>query len=313
MRIVYLGTGDIGLPTLRWLLNSPDHVVIGVVTQPDKPVGRSQILTPPPIKVEAATNGIPVFQPAKMRHPQAVAELAALNADLFVVMAYGQILPRAVLDLPKIACLNLHASILPRHRGAAPIQAAILSGDRTTGITTMFMDEGLDTGDILSIHEIPIRRRETGGSLHDRLAELGPDSIAEALRLLETGSPPRTPQGNSRATYAGKLEREHGEIRWNSGAAAVERLIRAMDPWPGAFTTLASGKKLKVFSGIRFLKTKGSPGEIVRCDARGILVGTGDGGVLITEVQQEGKRRMRAGEFIRGTPLQIGSKCLEIR
>src|SRR5438094_8995938 len=206
MRIVFIGTGEIGVPTLQALLN-PEHEVVGVVTQPDKPVGRTQLVEPPPIKKTVYTKKIPVLQPARIKDRQAIEEIRALKPDVVVVMAYGQILPRDVLEIPTIACLNLHASILPRWRGAAPIQAAIAAGDRETGITVMYMDEGLDTGDILFQKKIGIAPDETGGSLHDKLAQIAPESLTEAIALFAKGDAPRTPQENQIATYAPKLER----------------------------------------------------------------------------------------------------------
>ena len=199
MRIVFLGTGEIGLPTLRMLLDHPRHEVVAVITQPDKPVGRHQVLTPPAVKVLAEEKGVPVFQPERIRH--ILEPLRELAADLYVVIAYGQILPQAVLDLPKVACLNLHASLLPKYRGASPIQAALLGGESETGMTVMYVDAGLDTGDVLRLEKLPISPEETGGSLHDRLAELGPVALAPALDLLEKNAAPRRPQDASLATH----------------------------------------------------------------------------------------------------------------
>src|SRR6266436_2365989 len=248
MRIVFIGTGEIGVPTLEALLNSEHHVV-GVVTQPDKPVGRTQQIEPPPIKKALTDNApdgspartgralpLPILQPAKIKDPQAIEQIRALVPDVIVVMAYGQILPRDVLEIPKIACLNLHASLLPRWRGAAPIQAAIAAGDRETGITVMYMDESLDTGDILLQRKIDISPSETGATLHDRLAQIAPQALLESLRLLASGNAPRIPQDQALATYAPKLNREAGRLNWNESVEVIERKIRAYNPWPGAFT-----------------------------------------------------------------------------
>jgi methionyl-tRNA formyltransferase len=211
-------------------------------------------------------------------------------------MAYGQILPRTILEIPRIACLNLHASLLPRHRGAAPIQAAIVAGDRETGITVMYMDEGLDTGDVLLQKRIEIASDETGGSLHDRLAEVAPAALKEALNQLESGTAPRTPQDSSAATYAAKLEREHGRIDWNEPAALIERKIRAFDPWPGAFAILRDDarreRKLKVF--------RASVVDSCSADPANLVIPTKRGAIRLDEVQLEGKRRMSAAEFLRG-------------
>lgn len=304
MRVVFIGTGDIGLPCFRWLLDH--HEVIALVTQPDKPAGRQLALTPPRIKTEALARGIAVFQPVKIRAPDAVTPIRSLGADVIVVMAYGQILPRGVLDAAKVTCLNLHASLLPRWRGAAPIQAAIDAGDAKTGITVMYMDEGLDTGDILLMREMDIAPDETGGSLHDRLANAAPDALAAALAMLEAGNAPRSPQPAEGVTYAGKLTREHGDLDFTAGRAAVGRRVRAMNPWPAAATKLG-GARLKVFAATPLDSPATPPGEVLP-DPRGLLVGTGDGCTLLTDVQLEGGRRMPAADFLRGHPVAPGTR-----
>jgi methionyl-tRNA formyltransferase len=302
MRVLFIGTGEIGVPVLRWLLESAGHQLIGVVTQPDKPVGREQRIEAPPIKAALAGN-VPIFQPKRIKSEEAVEEIRALAPDVIVVMAYGQILPRAVLEIPRIACLNLHASLLPRHRGAAPIQAAIVAGDRETGITVMYMDEGLDTGDVMLQTRIEIAPNETGGSLHDRLAEIAPGALEEALGQLQAGTAPRIPQDSSAATYAPKLEREHGRIDWTEPAALIERKVRAFTPWPGAFAILrdAAGRerKLKVHHASMV------PAE--SRDLEKLVIAAKDGAVRLEEVQLEGKRRMSATEFLRGynVPLRL--------
>ena len=299
MRIVFIGTGEIGVPTLQALLNS-EHEVVGVVTQPNKPVGQTQLAEPPPIKKTVYTKKIPVLQPARIKDRQAIEEIRALKPDVVVVMAYGQNLPRDVLEISKIACLNLHASLLPRWRGAAPIQAAIAAGDRETGITVMYMDERLDTGDILLQRAIDIVRADTGGSLHDRLAKIAPEALLESLELLAKRSAPRIPQDNALATYAPKLKREDGKIDWTGPADAIERKIRAFDPWPGAFMTIdANGtRNLKIFSATA-VGLRGAPGEILKRENE-LVVAAGKGALSLREVQLEGKRRMSAGEFLRG-------------
>ena len=313
MRIVFIGTGEIGVATLQALLKS-EHEVVGVVTQPDKPVGRAQLVEPSPIKktlMSSASGGravpIPVLQPARIKDRQASEEIRALMPDVIVVMAYGQILPRDVLNIPKVACLNLHASLLPRWRGAAPIQAAIAAGDRQTGITVMHMDEGLDTGDILLKRAIDIRPNDTGGSLHDRLEQIAPEALLHSLRFLVEGSAPRVPQDNTLATYAPKLKREDGKIDWSEAAEIIERKIRALNPWPGAFMKIdppspgsgaASGQNLKIFSAL-VVDLTGEPGEIVRSEKE-LVVAAGKGALSLGEVQLEGKRRMSASELLRG-------------
>src|SRR6266850_4051846 len=296
MRIVFIGTGEIGVPTLLALLNS-EHDVVAVVTQPDKRVGREQRIEPPPIKKEIARTRIPILQPARIKDQQATEEIRDFAPDVVVVVAYGQILPRDVLEIPRLACLNLHASILPRWRGAAPIQAAIAAGDCETGITAMYMDEGLDTGDILLKRKIAIASNETGGSLHDKLAVVAPETLAEAILLLDKEKAPRLPQENEFATYASKLERKHGRIDWSETAEAIERKIRAFDPWPGAFMEI-DHRHLKIFSATT-ANRKGKPGEISQIDNE-LIVAAGEDALSLGEVQLEGKKRMSAAEFLRG-------------
>ena len=296
MRVVFIGTGEIGVPVLRSLLESKEHQLVGVVTQPDKPVGRAQKIEPPPIKATLRETALPILQPARIKQEKAVAELQALAPDVIVVMAYGQILPRSVLEIPRVACLNLHASLLPKHRGAAPIQAAIVAGDSETGISVMYMDEGLDTGDVLLQKGVEIAADETGGSLHDRLAEVAPDALHAALAQLEAGTAPRMPQDSSAATYAPKLEREHGRIDWTEPAVLIERKIRAFNPWPGAFALLRDNsgreRQLKVF--------RARVTDSCSADPANLVIPTKKGAVRLEEVQLEGKRRMRTAEFLRG-------------
>jgi len=300
MRILFNGKGEIGVPTLRALLNS-EHEVIAVVTQPDKPVGRDQRIEPPPIKTaligRARPPGAPIFQPARIKDPQAIEQIRSRTPDAIVVVAYGQILPHDVLEIPRLACLNVHASLLPRWRGAAPLQAAIAAGDFETGITVMYMDEGLDTGDILLQRNVEILPNDTGGSLHDRLAQIAPEALLESLRLIAAGSAPRIRQDNARATYAPKLKREHGQIDWSESAAAIERKIRAYNPWPGAFMKVGD-QNLKIFSA-SVVDLTGQPGEILRSD-KDLIVAAGKGALCLAEVQLEGKRRMSGAEFLRG-------------
>ena len=296
MRVLFIGTGEIGLPVLRWLMESREHQLVGVVTQPDKPVGREQRIEGPPVKAALGSSNVPVFQPKRIKSEETIAEIRVLAPDVIVVMAYGQILPRAVLEIPRLACLNLHASLLPRHRGAAPIQAAIVAGDRETGISVMYMDEGLDTGDVLLEKRIEIAPDETGESLHDRLAQIAPDALSDALAQLASGRAPRTPQDSSAATYAPKLNREDGRIDWNESAELIERKIRAFDPWPGAFAILRDqngpDRKLKVF--------RGSVRDSCSADPANLVIPTKRGAIRLDEVQPEGKRRMSAEEFLRG-------------
>lgn len=305
MRIVFIGTGEIGAPALRFLLQSDEHEIVGVVTQPDKPVGRQQRIEPTPIKAALGATDLPVLQPLRIKTAEAIAQIAALTPDVIVVMAYGQILPRAVLEIPRVACLNLHASLLPKHRGAAPIQAAILAGDTITGITVIYMDEGLDTGDILLQSRIDIGPGETGGSLHGRLGELAPEALAQALEQLRDGNAPRMPQDAAGTTYAPKLEREHGRIDPAESAQAIERKIRAFDPWPGAFILIddegGRGRKLKVFRARAIPGESGQGrGKLILSEDGSLFISTADGALALLEVQLEGKRRMETAEFLRG-------------
>ncbi len=308
MRILFIGTGDIGLPSLEWLLSTPKHEVVGVVTQPDKPAGRKLVLTPPEVKVRALAAGLPVLQPPKIRN--IVEELKAFDADVAVVVADGQLLPKSVLEVPRHACLNIHASLLPRHRGASPIQAAIREGDAETGVTIMFMDEGLDTGDILLMDALPILPEDTGGRLHDKLALAAPASLEKALDLIAAGSPPRTPQDHARATHCGKLKREDGRLDWTRPAQELERLIRAYQPWPGTSCLLPGDKPWKVHrASLIEGEACAAPGTLVSTDPKtGLIVSCGSGLLKLEEVQAEGGKRLAAADFLRGHPLEAGTQ-----
>jgi methionyl-tRNA formyltransferase len=303
MRVLFIGTGGIGRPTLQALQTSPAHQLVGVVTQPDKPAGRARKMQAPAIKEALDGTDVPILQPARIKDAASIEQIRAFNPDAIVVMAYGQILPRELLELPRLACLNLHASLLPRWRGAAPIQAAIAAGDPESGITVMYMAEGLDIGDILLQHKTDILPGDTGGSLHDRLGEIAPHALMESLNLVSAGSPPRIPQDNAHASYAPKLDRNMGRIDWSEAAEAIERKIRAWNPWPGAFTSVTekSGKprNLKIHSAT-VVNRAGAPGEIVRDDEGGLIIMAGSRALALQEVQLEGKRRMPATEFARG-------------
>ncbi len=314
MKIVYMGSGDIGLPVLEYLVQHPVHELAGIFTQPDKPAGRSQILTAPPTKSLAMEHGIPVYQPRRIRDPEALEDLERIEPEVTVVMAYGQILPMEVIDAASVACINLHASLLPAHRGAAPIQAAIREGDSETGITVIYIDEGLDSGDIICARALQIRPQETGRSLHDRLADLAPNVLEEALAALSKESAPRLPQDPSAATHAPKLKRADGHIRWDQDAGALERLIRAYDPWPGTFTRWeaggSGGLQIKIFPPARIVEAPGPsrPGTVLEAGPEGILVATGSEALIVPEVQPEGGRRMSSADFLRGHPLEPGSR-----
>jgi methionyl-tRNA formyltransferase len=308
MRIAYLGTGDIGLPSLEALLSKEGHAheVVAVITQPDKPVGRKQILTPPGVKVRALAAGVPVLQPERIRNE--VEKLKALDADVFVVIAYGQILPRTVLEIPRLGCLNVHASLLPRHRGASPIQAAIREGDAETGVTIMWMDEGLDTGDILLPVPMAIEPTDTGGVLHDKLAALAPAGLLRALAMVEQGTAPRIKQDDALSTHSRKLERAHGKLDWSRPAVELERLIRAYNPWPGTYCLLPGvALQLKVHQA-QVVPGSGAcptPGTVLRADGQ-FLVSCGQGVLDLTEVQLEGRKRMTARDFLQGRAVEVG-------
>ncbi|MGL4399520.1 MAG: methionyl-tRNA formyltransferase [Luteolibacter sp.] len=299
MNLVLIATGDIALPTFRYLLERGPRP-LALVTQPDKPVGRHQAVTPPTIKVEALAAGIPVFQPEKIG--DIVAELTAMRPDVLVVMAYGQILRDNILNLPRQAIINLHASLLPKYRGAACIQAAIAAGDTETGITVMHVVRKLDAGDMILTKTLPIHADETGGSLHDRLAEIAPAALAEALEKLAAGSAVRTPQDEDASSYVSKLERDDGRLDWTQDAAVIERRIRAYDPWPGTFTiSMEDGrpKRLKIFPPVRIVDLDLSPGEILTADTQ-LVIGCGTQALRLEAVQPEGGRRMSAADYLRG-------------
>jgi methionyl-tRNA formyltransferase len=300
MRLVFIATGDIALPSFRHLLEHGPRP-LALVTQPDKPVGRHQTLTPPVIKTEALAAGIPVYQPEKIG--DATGELAALEPEVIVVMAYGQILRKNILTLASRAIINLHASLLPKYRGAACIQAAIDAGDAETGITSLHVIRELDAGDLILAKSIPITPEETGGILHDRLADLAAGVLDETLTKLADGTAPRTPQDAAIVSYIPKLERDAGRLDWTMPAAAIERRIRAYDPWPGTFTSATEGgkeKRLKIFPPTAVVEAKLAPGAISNEGGK-LIVGCGDGALDLTNVQPEGSKRMSAGDYLRGS------------
>ena len=309
MRIIFIGTGEIGLPALHALTKTSEHHVLAVVTQPDRPVGRQLKLAASPIKEAAYKLHLKIYQPEKIGSSTSVAQMKYLKPDLIVVAAYGQILTKDILNLPKYGCLNIHASLLPKYRGASPIHAAIAAGERQSGVTIMWMDEGLDTGDILLQEATTLRRHETAESLHDRLAKIGADALLKAIPLVETGNAPRIKQDKSKVTMTKKLKKEDGHIDWDRPQREIDAHIRAMTPWPSAYAWIpqeADHKMLKIFTTIVSRRAKGKPGEIMRVDRHGILVAAKVGGLLLREVQLEGKKRMHAAEFARGFNLPVG-------
>lgn len=307
MRLVFMGTPEFAVPVLEGLY-AYGHEILGVVTQQDKPKGRGQKLFPTPVKEYALKNNLKVFQPVKVREPEFVELLRSLKPEAIVVAAFGQILPKNILDLPPLGCINVHASLLPGLRGAAPINWALLNGEEKTGITTMLMDEGMDTGPILLQREMKIAPDETAGSLHDKLANLGREVILETLSgLTKRTVAPRT-QDNHQATYAPKLKKEDGKINWEKSASELVRLVRGLAPWPGAYTQTNKGV-LKIWKALAFdFMLTGSPGEILSVDTEKIYAATGEGALAIYELQLESRRRMTVKEFLLGHEVAKGEQ-----
>jgi methionyl-tRNA formyltransferase len=301
MRILFMGTAELAAPCLETLASLPGHSVVGVITQPDRPKGRDLKPSPPPVKVAAERLGLPVQQPVLIREAGAVAALRVLQPDLIAVVAYGQLLPREILELPAHGCINVHTSLLPRWRGAAPIQYAILHGDPVTGVTTMHLNEQMDAGDIILQRVEPIRADDTSGKLHDRLAGIGAFLLAETVQLLAAGRAPRLAQDGSQITFAKKLTKEDGRVDWQKPAVEIERQIRAFDPWPGAYTFLGE-KMLKVWRAEVLPGREGVPGQIT---AECVL--TGAGGLRLVEVQPAGGKRMAFEAFRRGHQVEVGA------
>jgi methionyl-tRNA formyltransferase len=301
-----MGTPDFAVPALRALITH--HTVVGVVTQPDRPAGRGKQVQMSPVKQLATEAGIPVFQPERLRRPEAIEALRAWDAEVYVVAAFGQILPQTVLDIPAHGCLNIHASLLPRWRGAAPIQAAIRAGDMESGITIMKMDAGLDTGPMLSRRAVPLASDETGQSLHDRLSILGAELLIETLPGYLSGALVPVPQNDALATFAPRIEKDEGRIDWSQPADAIDRLVRAFTPWPGTFTTW-EGRLLKIIAGLAepgASPADGEAGRIIRHDGR-IGITTGAGLYVPTKVQLEGRSAIPIEDFARGYPTFEGS------
>jgi len=305
IRTVFMGTPEFALATFQGLIDEGLNIV-GVYTQPDRPKGRGKKLAASPVKELALQHNIPVFQPNRLRNEAAVAELAELQPDLIVVVAYGQILPQAVLDMPKYGCINVHASLLPRHRGAAPINQAIICGDKTAGVTTMMMDIGLDTGAMLVKREVAISANETAGQLHDRLALLGSEAMAETLARLCAGTLRPMPQDDSLSTYAPMMKKEDGCIDWSQDSLSIHNLVRGLDPWPAAYTLL-DGETLKI-ADTHVCAGSGPAGTILKADSNGVVVACGQGALNIGELQLPGKKRLPAADFVRGRALTVGTK-----
>ncbi len=304
LRIIFAGTPEFAVPSLE-AVTSSGHDIAAVYTQPDRPAGRGRKLTASPVKQAALAHGLTVFQPPTLRDAAAVEALGSHDADLMVVVAYGLLLPQTVLDAPRLGCVNVHASLLPRWRGAAPIQRAILAGDRETGVTIMRMEAGLDTGPMYLKRAIPIAGNDTGGSLHDKLSVLGAEALLEALPGIADGSLLPRSQDASQSTYAGKLTKEEAPIDWRRPAVEIERMIRAFDPWPVAQTRLGDVTLRLWGAELAALDASGAaPGSILAADRGGILVATADGALRITRLQPPGKRPMAAGDFLNARSLE---------
>ncbi|MFB9886129.1 methionyl-tRNA formyltransferase [Balneatrix alpica] len=308
LRILFAGTPEFAAQHLQALLDSP-YQVIGVYTQPDRPAGRGQKLTPSPVKKLALEHQLPVYQPVSLRQAEAQQQLASLDADLMIVVAYGLILPQVVLDTPRLGCINVHASLLPRWRGAAPIHRALLAGDQQTGVTIMQMEAGLDTGPMLYTLETPILPRDTSGSLHDRLATLGAKALIACLDRLQQGPVVGEPQDDSLATYAHKLDKSEGDLDWSQSASALDTLVRGLQPGPMAYTYLGD-QRIRLWQAEPAVNPNSgaAPGTLIRADKRGLLVACGEDALLITQLQWPGSKAMSAADLLnsRADQLQPG-------
>ena len=305
MRVVFMGTPDFARTALEALIKA-GHKIVLVVTQPDKPKGRSGKLQISDVKDCAIKNGIEVFQPEKIKEESSVSFLKSIDADIYVVAAFGQIISKEILDIPRYGCINIHASLLPKYRGAAPIQQAILDGEKVTGVTIQQMNTGVDTGDILLQREYAISDDETGGSLFDRLSILGADLVIKALDLIEKGKIIPRPQDESKATHCGKIKKDMGLIDWSWSAEKIERYIRGLNPWPSAYTYM-DGRQLKIWKAY-VSDEKGECATVLKVDKKSITIGCGEGSVRVLEVQLEGKKRMEMSAFLLGNRILEGDR-----
>ena len=310
LKIIFMGTAELSCASLEKLARDKNFSVVAVVTQPDKPKGRELKLTPSPVKVLAEKLNLPILQPLKARDEEFINQLREFKPDLMVVVAYGQILPQTILDLPRFGCLNVHTSLLPKYRGAAPIQWVIANGDAETGVTIMKMDAGLDTGPVLSVRRTPILPSDDSQTLHDRLGRLGAELLAETIPDFVAGKISPQPQPVEGSTYAAKIKKEDGQIDWNSPAEKIWNRLRAFTPWPGAFTFLPAEPKphlLKIWKA-EVVAKNGQPGAVLSADKTGIVIGCGQNALRILELQREGGKRMTAEQFLIGHPLKAGQK-----
>ncbi|MGN0244150.1 MAG: methionyl-tRNA formyltransferase [Lachnospiraceae bacterium] len=313
MKIVFMGTPDFAVPTLEACI--AHHEVAAVLTQPDKPKGRGKSVAFSPVKEAALQHQLPIYQPVRLRNENMEEVLAQLTPDVIVVVAYGQILPESILKLPKYGCINVHASLLPKYRGAAPIQWSVINGDPVSGVTTMYMEKGLDTGDILMQREVVLDEKETGGSLFDKLCRVGADLLLETLTALEQGTATRTKQDDSLSSYAKMLDKSLGKIDWNQSAVVIERLIRGLNPWPSAYTR-CQGKMMKIWDANVILKEEYAqadvvPGTVLAVSKHSFTVACGVGALEVMEMQYEGKKRMKTEAFLLGYSMEPGMKLGE--
>lgn len=305
MRVLFMGTPDFAVPTLEALIR--EHDVIGVFTQPDKPRGRGKAVSFSPVKEVAVKHDIPVYQPVKVREASVVDEIRSMKPDVIVVVAFGQILPESILNIPPYGCINVHASLLPRYRGAAPIQWAVIDGEKETGVTTMYMAKGLDTGDMILRESIVLDPKETGESLHDKLCVMGGPLILKTLEQIEHGTAPRIPQEDALSCYAHMLTKELGCIDWTKDAASIERLIRGLNSWPSAYTTW-NGKTLKIWDSEVTKGSEAIPGTVIAKDKTSFTVSCGQGALKVLEVQLQGKKRMTTQAFLVGNHVETGMR-----
>lgn len=307
MNVVFMGTPDFAVPTLEKLIEEGHHIS-AVVTQPDKPKGRGKTLTMTPVKEVALKHDIEVLQPVKIRGDEEFYNhILSLNPDIIVVVAFGQILPESILNIPKYGCINIHGSLLPKYRGAAPIQWAIMDEEPTTGVTIMYMDKGMDTGDMLYKREMPIEKDDTYASLHDKMKIVGADTLIEALPMIEAGGKEREKQDDAKATYASMIDKALGEIKWDESASKIDAKIRGLNPWPAGYTSYQGGT-MKVWRAMPISETTNEkPGTIIRVDKEGMVVQTGTSCLLIEEIQMPNKKRMLVSEYIKGNTLESGT------
>lgn len=307
MRVVFMGTPDFAVPVLEAILQA-GHQVLGVYTQPDKPKGRGKSMQYTPVKEKALEYDIPVFQPVRVREPEVIEEIRSLKPDIIIVVAFGQILSEELLAVPPYGCVNVHASLLPKYRGAAPIQRVIMDGEKESGVTTMYMAKGLDTGDMIEQTVVPIAPKETGGSYHDKLAKAGASLCISTMEKIEAGTAQRTPQKDADSCYAHMLKKEMGELNFEQSAEVLERLIRGLNPWPSAYTHL-QGKTLKIYEAepVEIPEDrKAQPGTVIAVDKKSFTIQCNPGGLRIMELQLEGKKRMKTDAFLLGYSVTEG-------